>query len=482
VKDLRLDEGATMRKHRNLALLLCSLVTFAAAQVPAAGGDKPFYGLNFSPYLESQSPDLGSRIGKEQIHARLQLVRPLASWIRTFSCADGLEVVGGVAHAMGLKTFVGAWIGRNDADNERQLDALFQVVKRGDADLVAIGNEVLLRSDRSEAGLIAYISAFKKRLRDEGLDVRVTTVDSYYHISTHPKVIDACDFLAVNCYPFWEGSSIDTAAKSLARMYDTVVRVSKGKEVIVSETGWPSGGDAVKKAVPSVENAQRYLYDALTWSADKKVKCFYFSSFDESWKTRGEGRLGASWGIMDNNGVPKYCHDLLDALSIESLDEGTVIPVDGVYVPSGYMGATAGISVRKEGSGAGARYDLDLSAVDSPYWAGIYWQYPADNWGQKPGLRLRDPKRLSFRAKGAKGGELVQFKVGGISGAFADSIMPALSLDPSGTRLGEDWKEYSIGLAGRPLDSSIGGFCVAAGAADNPQGCRIFISDIRYEW
>ena len=66
--------------------------------------------------------------------------------------------------------------------------------------------------------------------------------------------------------------------------------------------------------------------------------------------------------------------------------------------------------------------------------------------------------------------------MGGISGAFADGIMPALSLDPSGTRLDEDWKEYSIGLAGRPLDSSIGGFCVAAGAADNPQGCRIFIS------
>ena len=91
---------------------------------------------------------------------------------------------------------VGAWIGKNDADNERQLDALFQVVKRGDADLVAIGNEVLLRSDQSEAGLIAYISAFKKRLRDEGLDVKVMTVDSYYHISTHPKVIDACDLLA----------------------------------------------------------------------------------------------------------------------------------------------------------------------------------------------------------------------------------------------------------------------------------------------
>ena len=52
---------------------------------------------------------------------------------------------------------------------------------------------------------------------------------------------------------------------------------------------------------------------------------------------------------MDNNGVPKYCHDLLDALFVESLDEGTVIPVDGVYVPSGYMGATAGISVRRGG-------------------------------------------------------------------------------------------------------------------------------------
>jgi glucan 1,3-beta-glucosidase len=470
-----------MKKRYVIIVLLSFGVAFVKGQSSAAGG-APFFGLNFSPYLESQSPDIGSRISKEQIDVRLQVVQPLASWIRTFSCGNGLESIGEAAHSLGLKTIVGAWISKDMAENERQLEALLQVVRRGGADLVAIGNEVLLRSDQSEAGLIAYISAFKKRLKDEGLDVKVTTVDSYYHICAHPKVIDACDFIAVNCYPFWEGASIDEATASLSRMYDTVVRAARGKHVIVSETGWPSDGNAVKKAVPSLENAQRYLYEVLKWSRERKVECFYFAAFDESWKSIKEGALGAHWGVMDTGGTLKYANDLLEASVVEEFRRGTVLPLDGVYIPSGYMGATAGISVKRQGFGSGAVYELDLSARSSPYWAGVYWQYPSNNWGQQQGLALRHPKRLSFMAKGARGGELVQITVGGISGAFADSIMPARSLDTTGTKLEREWKEYSIELAGLPIGSVIGGFCVTSSSNDNPQGCQVSISRLQFEW
>ena len=34
--------------------------------------------------------------------------------------------------------------------------------------------------------------------------------------------------------------------------------------------------------------------------------CFYFSSFDESWKKTLEGELGAYWGIWDKNENLKF--------------------------------------------------------------------------------------------------------------------------------------------------------------------------------
>jgi hypothetical protein len=60
-------------------------------------------GINFSPYLSGQSPDLGSQISEDQIRQRLSIVAPNTKWIRTFGCGDGLEATGKIAHEMGLK-------------------------------------------------------------------------------------------------------------------------------------------------------------------------------------------------------------------------------------------------------------------------------------------------------------------------------------------------------------------------------------------
>ncbi|MDC0176980.1 hypothetical protein OAJ14_02345 [Polaribacter sp.] len=36
------------------------------------------------------------------------------------------------------------------------------------------------------------------------------------------------------------------------------------------------------------------------------IAMFHFSSFDESWKVRVEGKLGACWSIWDKNKNLKY--------------------------------------------------------------------------------------------------------------------------------------------------------------------------------
>ena len=117
--------------------------------------------------------------------------------------------------------------------------------------------------------------------------------------------MQACDILMPNYYPFWEGVSIDNSIATLDSWHKMLVNVSGGRQIIVSETGWPSEGNTMGSAVPSPENAKRYFVGFLDWAKDNNVPYFYFDAYDEPWKAANEGLLGAHWGIWDKDGKMK---------------------------------------------------------------------------------------------------------------------------------------------------------------------------------
>ena len=115
------------------------------------------------------------------------------------------------------------------------------------------------------------------------------------------------------------------------------------------------------------------------------------------------------------------------------------------YVPSGWMGNAKAVKMN-EGcrtqphSGATC---LRFEYQDPGEWAGVVWQDPANDWGDAPGgWNLTGAKKLTFWARGDKGGEIVTFKFGvlGPDKKYADSALgslEAVSLTP-------EWKQYSI--------------------------------------
>ncbi|MDG1730503.1 MAG: MFS transporter [Algibacter sp.] len=258
------------------------------------------HGLCFSPYLEDQN--IGDQLSENQIHQRMEIIRPYAKWVRSFSCTDGNEFIPIVAHKSGIRTMVGAWIGKDKAKNEVEIKALIDLAKNGHVDIAVVGNEVLLRNDLSENEIMAYIYRVKKALPD----IPVGYVDAYYQYNDHPKLIEACDIILVNCYPFWEGCDINKSLAYLKQMYTFTKSLANGKQVIISETGWPNKGDSTNSAVPSKENAMKYFIKAKSWAQENNIGMFYFSSFDESWKVHHEGDVGQRWGIWDKNEKPKY--------------------------------------------------------------------------------------------------------------------------------------------------------------------------------
>lgn len=253
------------------------------------------HGICFSPYSEGQ--DIGDQLSEDQIQRRMELISPYVKWVRSFSCTDGNEHIPIAARKKGLMTMVGAWIGNDKAKNELEINALIELSQNGYVDIAVVGNEVLLRKELTEEELLDYIKKVKTALPN----LPVCYVDAYFQYQSRPKLVDACDIILTNCYPFWEGRSIEDSIAYLNQMYLDTSNIANGKKVIISETGWPDQGKNVDSAIPSVENAMKYFINAHNWSKKENVDLFYFSSFDESWKIHHEGDIGQGWGIWDKN-------------------------------------------------------------------------------------------------------------------------------------------------------------------------------------
>lgn len=258
------------------------------------------HGISYSPYIDGQSP--GTEISETQIRERMNIIKPYVSWIRSFSCTEGNQATPRIAHENGLKVMVGVGIGEDREENEIELANGIELAKAGHVDILAIGNEVLLRGDLSEDEMLDYI----QRAKEAVPDVPVGYVDAYFLFENHPRITDACDVLLINCYPFWEGCPAEYSLLYMKEMYRRAQRVANGKKVIISETGWPTVGTPYGAAIPGPENALKYFINTYQWAEEEGIEIFYFSSFDESWKTGDEGDVGAYWGLWDKDGNLKY--------------------------------------------------------------------------------------------------------------------------------------------------------------------------------
>ena len=262
--------------------------------------DAKMHGICFSPYEGTQEP--GDPISEAQVRRKLELLVPHTEWIRVFSCTQGNEIIPKLAKEYGFKTLVGAWLGEEADKNEEELQGLIALASAGYVDVAAVGNEVMYREELEEEELIEYILRAKQSLKG----IPVGYVDAYYEFTNRPKITEVCDVILANCYPYWEACHIDYSLLYMKQMYYQAVQAASGKRVIITETGWPSSGDALGAAEPGYENALKYFINAQAWSQQEGIEMFYFSAFDEGWKVGAEGSVGAFWGLWDANEQRKF--------------------------------------------------------------------------------------------------------------------------------------------------------------------------------
>jgi hypothetical protein len=166
--------------------------------------------------------------------------------------------------------------------------------------------------------------------------------------------------------------------------------------------------------------------------------------------------------------------------------------VDDRYVASGFMGDTGDIVMipaklgdntdcnaqRSSATARGTCHQVKYTPLGASKWAGVFWQSPANNWGDKPGYSIPGgATKVTFQARGAKGGEKVSFQVGGITGkAYQDGLKASLVVTLTPT-----WAPYSIDISSQAYGQVLGGFCWTMAAADAGAAANFFIDDIRWQ-
>jgi len=158
---------------------------------------------------------------------------------------------------------------------------------------------------------------------------------------------------------------------------------------------------------------------------------------------------------------------------------------DNHFIPSGWMGDYGDVKLNDQSmdnphsGNTCMQFTYSGKKSQGMGWAGMYWQNPANNWGNKKGgFDLTGMTKLSLWARGAKGGEVIQkFMIGGIQGTYPDSA----SAESAPIELTDTWKEYTINLAGKDLSYINGGFAWIASADQNPEGAVFYVDDVKFE-
>ena len=194
---------------------------------------------------------------------------------------------------------LGLWASAGQADFNNEVAALTTAISQYGTSFtsliagIAVGSEDLYRNSpigiqknagvgANPADIINYIGQVRSAIANTAASgALVGHVDTYtvWINSSNDAVINACDFIGMDSYPYFE----DTVANSINSGYDIFFQTlnvtntaAKGKPVWITETGWPVSGLTDNLAAASIQNAQTY------WDS---VGCAIFGKINTWWYT-----------------------------------------------------------------------------------------------------------------------------------------------------------------------------------------------------
>ncbi len=269
-------------------------------------------GYAYSGYQKDQSPLRGQRPSEVEIAHDLDLMSLTADRIRIYGITD-IPSIAPLAGERKLLVTAGAWLSADAQANEREIEALIDTARKmKNVERVMVGNEVLLREDLTVDELIVHLNTVRQALKRQ--KTPVSTAEPWHVWLKHPELARHVDYITVHLLPYHEGIPVDSAVEYALMRYDELVRTFPKKKIVIGEIGWPTNGPTLASinqaeqtwAVPSVENAARFVREFLAHPRSAELDYFLMEAIDQPWKIELEGWAGAYWGLFDADRQPKF--------------------------------------------------------------------------------------------------------------------------------------------------------------------------------
>jgi glucan 1,3-beta-glucosidase len=270
--------------------------------------------LSYTPFRGKQSPfDANLMIPASQIDEDLHRLKAVTDCVRTYATDQGLDQVLPIAQQLGMKVLMGIWIGRNPADNEKQITQAIDLAKKYPQALrgIIVGNEVLLRGEQTPVALTAMLKRVK-----EATGIPVTYADVWEFWAPGRKNIGpglsdlaaAADFITIHILPYWEDQPIASAqgVEHLKEIYGVIKAAYPDKQILIGETGFPSAGRQRELAVPSIVDEARYIREFIAYANSINLDYNMIEAFDQPWKRDLEGTVGGYWGVFSGDRQQKF--------------------------------------------------------------------------------------------------------------------------------------------------------------------------------
>lgn len=120
-------------------------------------------------------------------------------------------------------------------------------------------------------------------------------------------MIDASDFIGVDAYPYFE-STVANSIQNSRGLFDTAIAnvrsTTGGKEIWITETGFPVSGPSSNLAVPGAADAKKYWDDVGCGELFNVTNTFWYTLEDNYGGSLSSA--GPSFGILDSAGKENF--------------------------------------------------------------------------------------------------------------------------------------------------------------------------------
>ena len=132
------------------------------------------------------------------------------------------------------------------------------------------------------------------------------------------QLLPLVDFIGANIYPAWDwahadgnnqpiGVTADSGFNSFRDTYNQIQTKYAGKQIVVTESGWPTTfGPIPSQQFPvGISNARDYLDRVTAWAQAQRVVVYIHNMFDDQYGVDASSPFNSHFGLIDNTGKRK---------------------------------------------------------------------------------------------------------------------------------------------------------------------------------